>query len=182
MSTPDSTIDEAWDPDPPRSAPIPLEQLVQDVYASSVPDDQEHILAQLVGKVYESAPGPVQTRLLEQLLKPVGVLALIVIANGIFAKARFRPDAVLRLDDLQAVRTSDVVELAEHVLRTSGEVLYGLSHVLINSASLAGSGAATVLLALLLQRAHPRRRSDKELIEARKLLAADAAARLGAET
>lgn len=147
----------------PASAPIPIEQLVQEVYASSPPEAQEHILAQLVGKVFEAAPVPLQTRLLEQLLRPVGVLSLIAIANGIFAKMRFRGDWAdpgLRSVDVQSVRPADVVALVEHALQVSGAALNGLTHVLISSPSLAGSGAAAVLVALLMQRTQHRRAGD----------------------
>ena len=149
--------------------PIPIEQLVQEVYAASAPEAQEHILAQLVGKVYESAPVPLQTRLLEQLLRPVGVLSLIAIANGIFAKIRFRaswPESSLRSVDVQSVRPADVVALVEHALQVSGAALNGLTHMLTTSPSLAGSGAAAVLVALLLQRTHHRRADDPVVVEA----------------
>ena len=79
---PPSTVTRA--PAAPERAPIPIEQLVQEVYACAPPQAQEHMLAQLVGKIYEVAPAPLQTRLLEQLLRPVGVLSLMAIANGIY--------------------------------------------------------------------------------------------------
>ncbi|MES2948448.1 MAG: hypothetical protein V4858_07895 [Pseudomonadota bacterium] len=167
----DDTSDRDWESVSLRSAPIPLEQLVQDVYAGSEPQTQEHMLAQLVGKVYEAAPVPVQTRLLEQLLRPVGVLALIVIANGVFGKICLRgglPDTALSPDDVQTVRPGDVVALAEHVLHTSGEALNGLSHLLVSSPALAGSAAATALLSLLLQRSQHRRSSDDVAADARR--------------
>ncbi len=136
------------------SAPIPIELLVEEAYASSPPETQKQILARLVGKVYAVAPVPVQKRLLEQLLRPVGVLSLIAIANGIFARSR------PRTADVQSVRPSDVVVLVEHALQTSGAALNGLTHLLANSPSLAGSGAAAVLVALLLQHTHQRRAGD----------------------
>ena len=147
----------------PGRASIPIEQLVQEVYAASAPQAQERMLAQLVGRVYEAAPVPLQTRLLEQLLRPVGVLSLIAIANGIFAKIRFRgglPDPGISPADVQSVRPGDVVALVEHALQVSGAALNGLTLVLLYSPSLAGSGAAAVLLALLLQRTQHRRAGD----------------------
>lgn len=155
-------------PSPPGPSPIPLELLVQEVYAASPPEAQEHILAQLVGKVYESSPVSLQTRLLEQLLRPVGVLSLIAIANGIFAKIRFRagwPDTSLRSVDVQSVRPADVVALVEHALQGSGAALNGLTHMLTTSPSLSGSGAAAVLLALLMQRTQHRRADDPIVVD-----------------
>jgi hypothetical protein len=125
-------------------------------------------LAQLVGKVYASAPVPVQTRLLEQVLRPVGVLSLIAIANGIFAKIRFRggwSDTSLRSVDVQSVRPADVVALVEHALQVSSAALNGLTHILTTAPSLAGSGAAAVLVALLLQRTQHRRADDPVVVD-----------------
>ena len=42
----------------PTTAPIPLEQVVHDVYVSSPPDTQKQMLVKLVDKVYETAPAP----------------------------------------------------------------------------------------------------------------------------
>jgi hypothetical protein len=110
MKSVDANLGETTEPVSSGWAPIPIEQLVQEVYGSSVPDTQERILARLVDKVYETAPPPIRTRLLE--------------------------------------------------LQTSGETFNGLIPLLINSPSLAGSGAATVLIALLPQRGQRRRATD----------------------
>ena len=45
---------------PPESEPIPLEQLVQDIYVSSPPRAQKQMLVRLVDKVYETGPAPLQ--------------------------------------------------------------------------------------------------------------------------
>lgn len=144
--------------------PIPMEQLVQDVYASAEPEAQGHMLAKLVGKVYETAPVPLRTRLLEQLLRPVGVLALVAIANGIFAKIRFQsgwPAIPLSAAVVQNVQTDDVVALAYRLQQISSDALSGLTQLLADSPSLAGSGAAAVLIALLLRRGQQRRAEDQ---------------------
>jgi hypothetical protein len=142
--------------------PIPIEQLVQEVYASSESEAQGHILAKLVGKVYETAPMPMRTRLLEQLLRPVGVLSLVAIANGVFAKIRFHtgwPDVPLSAVEVQNVGTDDVVALAYRLLQIGGDALNGVTQLLNDSPSLAGSAAA-VLVVLLLRRARNRRADD----------------------
>src|SRR4029453_2173124 len=43
----------------------------------------------LVGEVYEAAPPRERSRLLEHLMRPLGVLSLAVVANGAFSKLRF---------------------------------------------------------------------------------------------
>ncbi len=111
----------------PTSAPIPLEQLVEDVYASSGPDAQKQMLARLVDKVYETAPAPLQG---------------------------------LGTDEKQTVRPADVVASVEHALHTGGAALGRITRILTQTPSLAGSGAAAVLVALL-RRTHRRRASDR---------------------
>lgn len=122
-------------------------------------------IAQLVGEVYEGAPPAEQGRLLEQLLRPVGVLALVAVANGIFAKIGFRggwPHLHVRLEDVQQVRASDVITLVDYVQQVSVEAVDGLAQLLANSPRMAGSGATVLLVTLLLRRAHTRRAEDNE--------------------
>lgn len=125
--------------------------------AALQPDAQvsELAIAQLVGQVYEVAPAAVRTRLLEHLLKPLGVLSLVAVANGIFAKIRFRsgwPELHVQLEDTQNVQVSDVVTLVTHVQQVSLQAVDGLASMLAASPSLTGSAAAALLIALLLQR------------------------------
>ncbi len=146
---------------------IPMEQLVQEVYLCAEPEAQGRMLAKLVGKVYETAPVPLRTRLLEHLLRPVGVLALVAIANGIFAKIRLQsgwPAIPLTANVVQNVQADDVVALAYRLQQISGDALSGLSQLLADSPSLASSGAAAVLIAVLLRRAQQRRADDQGLV------------------
>lgn len=117
--------------DAPASAPIPLEQLVQDVYASSPPEAKKQILVRLVDKVYETAPAPLQS---------------------------------LGVDNQRAIRPADAVALVEHAMQTGGTMLSRLTRVLTHSPSLAGSGAAAVLVALL-RRTYRRRVSDRAKVD-----------------
>ena len=110
----------------PPSASIPLEQVVEEVYASSPPEAQKQILVRLVDKVYETGPAPLQGW-----------------------------DA----DDHRPVRKADAVALVEHALHAGGAAWARLTGVLSHSPSLAGSGAAAVLVGLL-RRTHGRRRDD----------------------
>lgn len=110
MNTAEAKVDESTEPVSFGRALIPIEQLVQEVYGSSVPNTQERILARLVDKVYETAPPSVRTQLSE--------------------------------------------------LQTSGANFNALMPLLTNSPSLARSGAANVLIALLPQRGQRRRATD----------------------
>lgn len=120
-------------------------------------------IPKLVAEVYESAPLTLRAHLLEQLIKPLGILALVVISNGIFAKIRLQsgwPDMHIRFEDAQNVQAKDVAALVERVQLVSLHSFDGLAKVLAASPVLTGSAAATVLLTLLFNAAKKRRESD----------------------
>ena len=142
---------------------MPVDQLVHHAYASARPEVQYRMLAQLVGKVYETAPVTLQSRLLEHLMRPLGVLALVSIANGIFAKIRFRsswPDMRVQMVDAQNVQASDVIALVDRVQHVSVEALDGVAQILAASPLMASSAAAVVLVVALVNRARTRVVSD----------------------
>lgn len=119
----------------------------------------EASIPELVAQVYAAAPPVERGHLLEQLLQPLGVLSLVAIADGIFAKVRFRSgwqDLVVRMEDIQSVRTDHVVALVDHAQQVSVEAVDGLAQWLTASPVLAGSAAAALLITLLLQRARQR--------------------------
>ncbi len=120
-------------------------------------------IAELVGQVYESAPATEKSRLLEHLLRPMGVLALVGVAGGIFAKIRFQggwPDLHIRLEDAQRVQASDVVTLVDYVGQMSAQAVDGLAQLLPMTPLMASSAAAVLLVTLLMQRARHRRADD----------------------
>lgn len=117
-------------------------------------------IAELVGQVFEAAPAPEKRRLLTHLMRPLGLLSLVAVANGIFAKLRFRDgwqDIQPRLEDVQNVHASDVVALVDHVQQVSVEAVDNLAHLLKATPVVTGSAAAAVLITILLQRANTRR-------------------------
>ena len=116
-------------------------------------------LPHLVGKVYESAPATERSRLLEHLMRPLGVLSMAVVANGIFSKLRFLggwPDLHIRPEDAEAIRTEDVVALVDFVQQASSDVMYGLVQVVSESPVLSATAGATLLIAVLLKRSRAR--------------------------
>lgn len=122
-------------------------------------------IAQLVAQVYETAPPAVRISLLEQLLQPLGVLSLMAVADGMFAKIRFRsgwPDMHIRFEDVQSVQAKDVIALVERVQQVSVNSVDGLAKMLTSSPLVAGSAAAALLIAVLMQRARSRREGDGE--------------------
>jgi hypothetical protein len=122
----------------------------------------------LVGRVYESAPLAERSRLLEHLMRPLGVLSLAAVANGVFAKLRFLggwPDLHVRPEDAESIRAEDVIALVEYVQQASSDVMYGLVRILSESPALSTVAGATVLIAVLASRArrHPADSSDHML-------------------
>jgi di/tricarboxylate transporter len=116
-------------------------------------------LPHLVGKVFESAPAIERSRLLEHLMRPLGVLSLAVVANGIFSKLRFLggwPDLHIRPEDAEAIRAEDVVALVDYVQQASSDVMYGLVQLVSESPGMSATAAATVLTAVLLKRFRTR--------------------------
>ncbi|MFZ2306947.1 MAG: hypothetical protein WAW73_20000 [Rhodoferax sp.] len=139
-------------PQPPRAA---LE--------SSTTPVSEAAIAQLVGQVYEIAPPAERRRLLEHLIKPLGVLSLVAVANGIFASIRFRsgwPDLHVRVEDARNVQARDVITLVNHVQQVSVHAVDGLAQLLLASPVMTGSAAASLLITLLVQRSRNRRADD----------------------
>ena len=114
----------------------------------------------LVGEVYEAAPPSERSRLLEHLTRPLGVLSLAVVANGVFSKLRFLggwPELRILPEDVEAIRSDDVVQLVEFVQQASWDVIEGLVTVLSDSPVTSASAAAALLVALVLQQARKRR-------------------------
>ena len=142
---------------------VGIDQLVVDAYESAPSEQKIEIVAQLVGKVYKDAPPEMRGCLLEHLLKPLGVLALLTVANGVFSKIRFRTGWAARpvqLEDTRRVQASDVTELVDYIQHASIQVVDSLIQLLANPPTLAGSAAAVVLVSLLMKRAHFRRIDD----------------------
>jgi len=133
----------------------PIEQLVDEVYESATPAMKNQMLAQLVGQVYETAPNTERKRLVEHLMKPLGILSLAVVANGIFVKIRFKggwSDGLARMDDAQGVQVGDVIDLANFAQQVSTEAIGGLAQMLASSPVLASSVAAALLIKIVLRR------------------------------
>jgi hypothetical protein len=135
------------------------------VLALSTGPASEAAIAQLVGQVYELAPPAERRRLLEHLIKPLGVLSLVAVANGIFASIRFRsgwPDLHVRVEDAQNVQARDVITLVNYVQQVSVHAVDSLAHLLAASPVMTGSAATTLLITLLMQRARSRRADDRD--------------------
>ena len=144
----------------------PLKKTMSPAFIHADGSVSEAAISQLVGQVYEIAPPAERSRLLEHLLKPLGVLSLVAIANGIFASIRFRsgwPDIHVRPEDAQNVEANDVITLVNHVQQVSIHAVDGLADMLSASPVMTGSTAAALLITLLMQRSRNRRAEDREI-------------------
>jgi hypothetical protein len=116
-------------------------------------------IAKLVAAVYETIPPQEKSRMLGLLLRPLGILSMVAVADGIFARLWIRSGQQLtafRLDDMQGIRASDVADLVTFVQQVSVETVDGLS-AMLTSPALVGSATVAILLGALMQRAQLRR-------------------------
>lgn len=137
--------------------------------SAPLPADPYAHVAALVGEVFDAAPPEDRKRLLEHLLQPLSVLSLVVVANGVFTKIRFRggwPQLQVRIDDARRVNARDVVDLAAYVQQVSSHAIDSLGRVITASPVLASSAAAAVLVTLLVQRQRRRREASSSASEA----------------
>lgn len=115
---------------------------------------------ELVGKIYEAAPPTMRVRMLETLLRPLGVLALVGVCNGLFAKIWFRSgwsELQLRPEDVQMVQGFDVAALTDYIQQASARTLDALALLLSSSPLMTCSAAAALLVAELMRRAQAGR-------------------------
>ena len=122
-------------------------------------------IPELVGKIYDAAPATERCRMLEYLMKPMGVLALVGVCNGIFAKIWFRSgwhDLHIRPEDAQTVQSIDVISLVNYVQQASAETINGLASLLTTSPMMVYSAATAMLVTLLVRRIQTRRTGHRE--------------------
>ena len=117
-------------------------------------------IPELVGKIYEAAPIAERCRMLEHLMKPLGVMALVGVCNGVFAKIWFRGgwhDLRIRPEDAQTVQGIDVIRLVDYVQQASAETINGLASLLTTSSTIVYSAAAATLVTVLVRCIQARR-------------------------
>jgi hypothetical protein len=119
----------------------------------------------LVGRVYAEAPTPLKSRLLEHLLKPLGLLSLATVCNGAFANLALSRSAAIQPELVRSVNADQVMALAAYVQQVSVHAVTSLSQVLTASPVLQGSVAASALVAMLIKRAREQQSSDPRDLE-----------------
>jgi hypothetical protein len=119
----------------------------------------------LLGRVYAEAPAPLKSRLLEHLLKPLGLLSLAAVCNGAFANLALNRNWAIQPELAQKVDSEQVMALAAYVQQVSVQAVTGLSQVLTSSPLLQGSVAASALVALLVKRSRELPKPDPRDLE-----------------
>ena len=141
-----------------QAADIPMEQLIVEVYADATPAEKNRMIAQLIGRVYEKATLAERCSILEQLLQPLGLLSLIAVANGSFAKLRLRGEwqrLHVTLEDAQSVKVSEVIALADYVQQVNLDTIRQLAQMLVAPQMKTASTATAVLRTVLLRPTQP---------------------------
>jgi hypothetical protein len=132
---------------------------------SAHPHDSEDPVPVLLGRVYAEAPTPLKSRMLEQLLKPLGLLSLATVCNGAFANLALTRNWAIQPDLVQKVDSKQVMALTIYVQQVSVQAVTSLSHVLTSSPLLQGSVAASALVALLIKRSRELPQPDPRDLE-----------------
>jgi len=109
-----------------------------------------------VSDVYAESPAELRARLLECLLKPVGVLGLVAVAGGAFAALRQRTGwqrVNVTLEDTLSYTADQVLELATYIQQSTPDVFGHIADLLVSSPTALGGLSAVLLL-------HAPRRKD----------------------
>lgn len=146
----------------PPSPEIPIDQLLVEVYTSAAPAVQSSMLSKLVGKVYQSVAPDERGLLIRLLMQPLGILSLLAVANGVFAKLRLQGMS----SQLEDVQVDDVVELASFAQQVSEQAMHSVVQWLSASPVLVSSAAAAILVKILMDRTAQRREGDRRTLAA----------------
>lgn len=140
-----------------KSTQVDLQTVIEPKTASAEPDGlaSEAQISRLVGQVYECAPAAEQARLLEHLLSPLGALARVTVAHGVFAESLFRSGwrkSQVQLEDAPNVHTGDIIDLVDYVQKVRIESIYALTEMMKAWPVMASSVTSGLLMTELMQR------------------------------
>jgi hypothetical protein len=112
-----------------------------------------------VAGVFREAPVSFRAQLIETLMRPMGALGLVAVANGVFAALRHRHGwdrLQVTLEDATRITADQVLELSTYLQQTTPEVFRQVAE-LVGSQPAVSSGLSAILLMHLL-RVRRRRR------------------------
>jgi len=119
----------------------------------------ERMLPSWTAQAYDEAPAAVRPRIIECLMRPVGVLGLVAVAGGAFAALRQRngwEQLQVGLGDAVQVSTAQVFELASYVQQTAPDAFSQVADLFTTQP--AGVGAAMLIQAVAMRPWAGRRR------------------------
>lgn len=140
----------------PQANLLPVD--IPATWGSAEPDDlvSDSEISRLVGEVYECAPAAEQGSLLGHLLHPLGALARVRVAKGVFAGSLFHigwRDFQVRLNDAPNVHIEHVIDLVDYVQKVRVESIYALAEMATAWPVIASSVAWGQLVTELMQHA-----------------------------
>lgn len=115
-------------------------------------------IGQLASQVFNAASLIDRARILENLLRPLDVVSLVAVTNGIFNQMRPHdggPDMRIDADACQNVQAREVADLVDRLLLTGSESVDGLANIVAASSIMANSPAGVLLVEILTPRAVP---------------------------
>lgn len=139
------------------------EAAVCDGFAAVTPAKRNLVLSRLIGQAFEALPPPQRRALLSHLLKPLGMLSLATIGDGVFLINRSQlllQHAAAEAEDLQDIHVSDVVALVDRIQQTSVEGVDAVAQMIEASPDLAHSPVIAMLEKIPLRRTRARQVDD----------------------
>ena len=109
----------------------------------------------LVKQVYRAAPMEIQRKILNTVVRQLGILSLVAVANGIFARAAIQwPQAApnIPLDQVPSIKIEDVWELLDFAYQVSSDVFDGLTQLIVASPKIANTASGLLLVAWIAKR------------------------------
>ena len=107
------------------------------------------LLPLYVSGVFREAPVSFRAQLIETLMRPMGALGLVAVANGVFAAVRHRHGwerLQVTLDDAARITADQVLELSAYLQQAAPEVFRTVGDLVSSQPAVAGGLSAILLL------------------------------------
>lgn len=115
-------------------------------------DDDDALVPLYVAGVFREAPAVFRAELVECLMRPMGMLGLVAVADGVFAALRQRhgwAEMQVTLEDAARISADQVLELAAYLQQTAPEVFAQVAQLVGQQPAVAGGLSAVLLLQVL---------------------------------
>ena len=102
-----------------------------------------------VSGVFREAPVTFRVQLIETLMRPMGALGLVAVANGVFAAVRQRHGwerLQVTLDDAARITADQVLELSAYLQQAAPEVFRAVGELVSSQPAVAGGLSAILLM------------------------------------